>query len=148
MLVDRQDEFFLDAVRQNEDVRDLRVEADGNLSTLRFRATRANFVLSQIEALCREHQILVLDVTRGAKDHPTFETPAALKSIPGSQAAMELLNGFQGGYMSELLNTEFGGSSARLFMELSAMVGQANCYHLSVGPLHEMADLVCSVVGT
>ncbi|KAB2836672.1 MAG: hypothetical protein F9K48_01225 [Candidatus Brocadia sp.] len=147
VLVDRQDEFFLDAVRQNEDVRDLRVDADGNLPTLRFRAIRANFVLSQIETLCREHQILVLDVTKGEKDHPTFKTPAALKSIPRSQASMELLNGFQGGYMSELVRTEFGGSSARLFMELSAIVGQANCYHLSVGPLHEMADLVCSAVG-
>lgn len=47
--------------------------------------------------------------------------------------------------MSELLHNEFGGSSTRLFMELSGIMGQADCHQLSVGPLHEMADLVCNL---
>lgn len=150
VMVDRLDDTVLSAVRQNEGVTDLRVEveADGAYPTLRFRAVRTSFVLSRIEALCRERQILVLDVVKGTERCPAFEAPARLNAIPKSQAVMELLSRFQGGYMSELLRDEFGGSSARLFMELSAIVGQADCYQLSVGPLHEMADLVCSLVST
>lgn len=146
VMVDRLDDALLAAAGQNEGVTGLRVETDCGFPTLRFRAVRPSFVLSRIEALCRERRILVLDVIKGARARPTFERPARLKPIPKSQAVMDLLSRFQGGYMSELLHDEFGGSSARLVMELSAIMGQADCHRLSVGPLHEMADLVCNLV--
>lgn len=147
VMVDRSDDSLLAAIGQIGGVTDVRIDADCRFTMVRFNAIRSARVLSRIEALCRERRILILDVMKGARRHPTFKTPAGLGAIPKSQAVIELLGRFQGGYMSELLHTEFGGSSARLFMELSAIVGQANCYQLSVGPLHEMADLVCNLVG-
>ncbi len=145
VMIDRLDDTLLATVGQIEGVTGVRVEADCGFPMLRLRAVRASFALSRIEALCRERRILVLDVIKGARARPTFERPATLKPIPKSQAVMELLSRFQGGYMSELLHNEFGGSSTRLFMELSGIMGQADCHQLSVGPLHEMADLVCNL---
>ena len=147
IFVDRLDDSFLTAVGQVKGVVEVLVDADRGYPRLRLHTTRTTPVLSQIELLCREYQILVLDIIKGAVKRPTFESPAQLKAIPNSYAVMELLRRFQAGYKSELLKNEFGGSSARLFMELSNLVGQANCYQLSVGPLQEMADLVCGLAG-
>jgi hypothetical protein len=103
-------------------------------------------VLAQIETLCQEQQVLVLDVSKRAETQPAFDRPARLEAISQSRAVMELLRRFQGGHKSALLQEEFGGSSAHLFLELATLVGQANCHHLFVGPLPEMADLVCDLV--
>ena len=147
VLVDRLDESLLAAVRQIEGVTEVRPDIERGYPTLRFRAVHRMSVLSQIEDLCQEQQILVLDISKRTERQPTFEVPARLEAIPRSQAVIELLRRFQGGHKSALLQDEFGGSSARLFMELAALVGQANCHQLFVGPLHEMADLLCGLVG-
>lgn len=147
VLVDRLDEALLAAVRQIEGVTGVRVDVERGYPLLRLRAARRTFVSSQIEALCQAQRVLVLDVITGPAGQPTFATPARLEAIPRSQAVVELLRRFQGGYKSAILD-EWGGSSTRLFMELAAIVGQADCHRLFVGPLHEMADLVCSLVGT
>lgn len=147
VMVDRQDDSLLAAISQIEDVTNVRMDADCRFPMVRLSAIRGARVLSQIEALCRERQILVLDAMKGLKRHPTFKTPAGLRAIPKSQTVIELLGRFQGGYMSELLHNEFGGSSARLFMEVSNTIAHANSYQLSVGPLQEMADLVCGLTG-
>lgn len=148
VTVDRLDDALIDAISQNDCATGVQVDAGGKYPTLRFRSAQSSLILSHIEKLCRRQKILVLDVTKGERGRPSFEEHARLEDIPKSQAAMELLGRFQGGYMSELLHDEFGGNSARLFMELSAFVGQAQCYKLFVGPLHEMADLVCDIAGT
>lgn len=146
IYVDRLDDTFLATVSQIEGVTDVQIGNSSGYPMLKLRASRVTPVLTQIEALCRDHRILVLDIIKGTERRPTFQAPARLKEIPKSQAVMEILKRFQAGYKSELLKNEFGGSSARLFMELSNLVGQANCYQLSVGPLQEMADLVCNLV--
>lgn len=148
VLVDRLDETLLSAINQIETVIDVHADIDRGYPLIKLHATRTTFVLSQIEALCRERQILVLDVIKGVESHPTFELPAQLKFLSRRQAVMELLRRFQGGYKSELLQNEFGGSSTRLFMELSTLVSHADCHQLFVGPLNEMADFVCNLVGT
>lgn len=146
VYVDRLNDTFLKAVSQIEGIIDFRTDIDCGYPLLKLRANRTTSVLCQIESLCREYQILVLEATKSVKGQPTFKIPARLKITPKSQVVMELLRRFQGGYKSELLLDEFGGSSSRLFMELSAIVGHANCYQLFVGPLHEMADLICDLV--
>jgi len=148
ILVDRLDDAFLAAVRQIEGVADAHTDVDRGCPALRLRTKGRSrmSVLPQVEALCRTRRILILDVIKRAETQPTFTTPARLEAIPKSKAAMELLRRFQGGHKSALLQEEFGGSSARLFMELADLIGQANCYQLSVGPLSEMADLVCGLV--
>ena len=144
ILVNRLDDTLFAAVSQDEGVTDVRVDVECGYPQIKLHATRPTFALSRIEALCKERQILVLDVIKGMEGSPTFESPAQLKSIPQRQAVSELLRRFQGGYKSELLQDEFGGSSTKLFMEIASIVSQANCHRLFVGPLKEMADLVCN----
>lgn len=147
ILVDRLDDTLFAAVSQDEGVTDVRVDVECGYPQIKLHATRPTFALSRIEALCKERQILVLDVIKGIEGSPTFESPAQLKSIPQRQAVSELLRRFQGGYKSELLQDEFGGSSTQLFMEIASIVSKANCHRLFVGPLKEMADLVCNMSG-
>ena len=146
VLVDRLDEPLLAAVRQIEGVTEVRPAVERGYPTLRVRAAHRMSVLAQVEALCQEQGILVLDVSKRAETQPAFDHPARLEAIPNSQAVMELLRRFQGGHKSALLQEEFGGSSARLFLELADLVRQAKCYQLFVGPLSEVADLVCGLV--
>jgi hypothetical protein len=146
VLVNHLNETLLAAVRQIKGVTEVRGDVERGYPTIRLRTTQRMAVVSQIEALCQEQQVLILDISKRAETQPTFETPARLEAIPKSQTVMELLRRFQGGHKSALLNDEFGGSSSRLFMELAALIGQANCYQLFVGPLSEMADLVCGLV--
>ena len=147
VLVDRLDESLLAAVRQIEGVSEVHPDVERGYPTLRFRAAHRMRMLSQVEALCQEQGILVLDISKRVETQPTFEAPARLEAIPRSQAVMELLRRFQGGHKSALLQEEFGGSSTRLFLELAALVGQAGCHQLFVGPLDEMAELVGGLVG-
>ena len=146
ILLDRLDDALLSGIRQNEDVFEVRVNIESGYPLLKINAARPMFVLSQIEALCRKRQILVLNVVKGVEAFPAFKLPTQLKSLSKNQAVVELLRRFQGGYKSELLQNEFKASSTRLFMELSNLVVQANCHQLFVGPLNEMADLVCNMV--
>lgn len=147
ILVDRLDDALFAAVSQDEGVTDVRVDIECGYPQIRLHAIRPTFALSRIEALCKERQILVLDVIKGIEGSPAFESPAQLKSIPQRQAVSELLRRFQGGYKSELLQDEFGGSSSKLFIEIASIVSQADCHRLFVGPLKEMADLVCNMFG-
>jgi len=145
VLVDRLDERLLVAVGQIEGVTAVWPDVERGYPTLRLRAAHRMSVLSQVETLCQEQEVLVLDISKRAETHPTFETPARLKAMSTSQAAVELLRRFQGGHKSALLQEEFGGSSTRLFLELATLVSRAQCYRLSVGPLNEMADLICDL---
>ena len=145
ILLDRLDERLLMAVRRIEGVTAVWPDVERGYPTLRLRAAHRMSVLSQVEALCQEQGVLVLDISKRAETHPTFETPARLEAIPRSQAVVELLRRFQGGHKSALLQEEFGGSSTLLFLELATLVSRAQCYRLSVGPLNEMADLICDL---
>ncbi|ETX00576.1 MAG: hypothetical protein ETSY2_38765 [Candidatus Entotheonella gemina] len=146
VLVDRVDTGFLTAVRRIDGVTEMHTDIDRGYPLLRLRTARRAAVLAQVEALCQAQQIWVLDIIKRRESHPKFNRPARLETIPTSKAIVELLRRFQGGYSSALLHEELEGSSVHLFRELAALIGQAKCYRLSVGPLHEMADLVCGMV--
>lgn len=146
VFVNRLDEAVLAAVRQIEGVSRVRTTVERGYPVIRLRASRRMLVLSKIEELCQERRVLILDVSKRTETHPTFETPARLETIPGSQAVIELLRRFQGGHRSALLQEEFGGSATQLFLELAETIGEANCLQLFVGPLDDMANLVCSLV--
>lgn len=102
--------------------------------------------MDQIEDLCRERGIFLLDIIKRKESMPSFEKPARLETIPNSQAVMELLRRFQGGHKSALLKEVYGGSTTRMFLELATIVDQADCYQLFVGSFHEMADQICELV--
>ena len=145
VLIDRLDERLLVAASQIEGVTAVWPDVERGYPTLRLRAAHRMSVLSQVEALCQEQHVLVLDISKREETHPSFETPARLEAMSTSQAVVELLRRFQGGHKSALLQEEFGGSSTRLFLELAALVSQTKCYRLSVGPLSEMAGLICDL---
>jgi hypothetical protein len=146
ILVDRTDDALLAAVRQIEGVAEAHPTVERGYPTIRLRAARRMPALAQVEAICQEQQILVLDINKRAETRPSFHQPARLEPIANSQAVMELLRRFQGGHKSALLQEEFDGSSAQLFFELAALVSQARCHQLFVGHLTEIADLVCGLV--
>lgn len=149
VLVDRLDAGFLAAVRRLSGVREVRLDEDRGYPLLRLRAAGKGrmFMLSQVENLCRQRRILILDLIKRTTNQPTFDAEPRLEAISQSQAVAELLRHFRGGHQSAILRDEFKGSSPRLFMELAVLVGQANCYQLTVGPLPKMADLMCDLVG-
>jgi hypothetical protein len=146
ILVDHVDDAFLAAVRQIEGVIEVQVDHSYNYPLLKFQAVRRMSAFSQLEVLCQQERVLILNVFMGSAKRPAFDKPPRLEAIPASQAVIELLRRFQGGHKSAILGDEFGGNSTRLFMELASIVGQADCHQLFVGPLHEMADLVCGLV--
>jgi hypothetical protein len=146
IMVDRIDDALFDAVAQIQGVSQLRARTAFGYPALELFSADRTAVLSQIESLCREKQILILGVMKRKEQRPSFDQAARLESIPVNQAAMELIKRFQGGHRSALLVNEFGNSPTRLFMELTGVIQQANCYQLFVGPLKDMADLVCGLI--
>lgn len=146
VMVERLDEALLTAVRQIEGVTEVCTGSQLSYPLLRVSAKDRTFVLTQIERLCQEQGLLVLDVIKRTSGFPVFEGPARLEAISTSEAVMELLRHFQGGHKSALLQEECGGSAARLYMELMGVVGAADCHQLYVGRLDEMAELVCNLV--
>jgi hypothetical protein len=147
VCVDRLDDGLLMAVRRIEGVAEVLPGVDRGYPAIRLRTAGQSRmpILSQIEALCQARRTLVLDVVKRTESCPTFATHARLQPIARSKAVLELLRRFQGGHKSTLLQEEFDGSSTRMFMELAGILDQANCYQLFVGPLGEMADLICDL---
>jgi hypothetical protein len=146
VFVNRIDRRLLQAVRQIEGVNEVHSVVERGYPVIRLRAAQRMAVLSQVEAICHEQRVLILDISKREERHPTFDRPARLERIPNSQAVLELLRRFQGGHKSALLQEELGGDATRLFVELAEIVRQATCYQLFVGRLDEMAELVCSLV--
>lgn len=146
VMVDRADEALVNAINCIPGMGEVKINAGNNYPTIKICALHPAYTLSQVESLCKIYKVLILDVIRGKEGRPTFESPAVLAPISATEAVIELLKRFQGGYKSALLQGEFGGSPSRLFMELSTIIGQAQCYQLSVGPLKQMASLVCNCI--
>jgi hypothetical protein len=147
VLVNRLDGPLLDAVRKIKAVTEVYPDVHQGYPLLRLRTARRMSALAQIEALCRERRILIMDVVSGPTKQPTFSAAARLEAIPASQTILELIPRFYGGHKSALLQEDFGGSTTRLYIHLADIIGRAKCYQLSVGPLPEMADLVCELAG-
>jgi hypothetical protein len=144
LLVDRAPPDLLSAVRQVPGVRALSVRDVRGCALLRMRAARRTTAYAQIEDLCRAQGVWILDVLTAASGPPSFAAPARLVPLPRSQALLELLRRYQGGFRSAVMD-ELGGHSTRLLAELAAIVGQARCYRLYVGSLEEMVELVCGL---
>jgi len=144
--VDRADDDLLSAIGQIEGVEHASLTRVDTWPEIRVVTPRRTAVLVKIEELCRQRRTLILDVTAEPRSRPAFEMPARLEQLPGSQAVMELLRLFRVGLGPSLLREEFGFSAARLYWEVASLVADATCYRLTVGPLEQMADLVCGLL--
>jgi hypothetical protein len=146
VLVDHVDDALLAALHRIEGIANIQVMIQPGFVTLSFHSAFPTRMLPPIEAVCREHQVLILQVSKRPDRHPAFDASARMETIPLRQGVMELVRRFQGGCRSALLQNEFAGSSTRLFMELADLVSQAQCHQLYVGSLTEMADATSALV--
>lgn len=103
--------------------------------------------LQQIDTLCQAHDVDIIHLDNRMLNRPRFDNPVALSNLSHSDAVIQLLQQFLGGYHSLLFQEELGNSPIRLSMTIARMIKEAECYQLSVGPLHEMAEIVCQTVG-
>jgi hypothetical protein len=101
-----------------------------------------------IQRICASHATLLLDVDKASSVPPIppdFTASPQLVSIAPSIAALTILARVRGGERSVLLQRTFGGSPARLYTALAALIGRTKCYRLTVGRLEEMLELIESV---
>jgi len=146
ILLDRMSQDFLSEVRQLPGVQVLSVERRGSTTLLKIQAPELTGALRQLEELCQAHRLLVLSIGTGTRCQPTFAIPATLRALSLSQALPDLLRHLCAGYHSAVLLDEYKGDAAQLYFELAGLVGCAHYYQLQVGPLEQMADLVCGLV--
>ncbi|MBM3130344.1 MAG: hypothetical protein FJ009_17165 [Chloroflexi bacterium] len=116
-------------------------------ATLLFQPSVGNRVSEEdIQRICASHATLLLDVDKASPlVPPDFTASPQLVSISPSIAALTILARLRGGERSALLQRTFGGSPARLYTALAAMIGGMKCYRLTVGRLEKMIDLIESV---
>ncbi len=146
ILVNRVDDALLHDLRQIPDVTRLATKTDRSYPLLMLRAHNRIAVLNQVEAICYAHKIMVLDVIKRFARRPNFKANAALSPVPTSQAVMALLQRFQGGHKSSLVQRDFDGNFTRLFLELATLIETARCHNLSVGPLAQMANRIEALI--
>lgn len=147
LLVDRIDETLITSIEALEGVHDVVTGTDRGYNYIKLRAVSRTSSIPKIEQLCQQQKIVLLDIVKRKPKPPTFEAEPYLEQIPSSRATLELLRHFRGGYHSNLVQQDFGGSSKQMFIELMPIVGQATCHHLYVGSLSKMANLVSQLVG-
>jgi hypothetical protein len=109
-----------------------------------FTSSRSE-TLAGVHALCNSHQVVLLESANRIDHKPDFSSAPQLEPISHSQAALSLLQHFQGGRQSALLKAESGSSPTRLLVELAGLISEAKCYNFSVGPLDEMVALIQSL---
>ncbi len=139
------DPVLLQAIRKLEPIMKAEPVLDSPLPVLRLRATSAVQAMEQLQPLCDDHRVLILDYLSKARRPPLFDRPARLEPMSKHDALMALAHGFRAGHNSALLS---GGSAGELIMELADTVANASCHRLTVGPLADSADLVCQLLGT
>jgi hypothetical protein len=144
--VDRADDDLLNAIGQIEGVEHASLTWVDAWPEIRVATPRRTAALVKVEELCRQRRTLILDVVSEPRSRPAFEMPAQLEQLSGSQAVMEMLRLFRVGLGPSLLREEFGFSAARLYWEVASLLTDATCYRLTVGPLEQMADLVCGLL--
>jgi hypothetical protein len=144
--VDQAEAGLLEAIRALPGVAGLQVIEPAPYPLLDVQAADRMPVLAAIEGLCRERDVLILDVVKRAEQPADFSQPAALTPIAPSEAAALLLGHFQGGHHAALLQDDFRGQATRLFLAVTRLVAPARCFRLRVGPLSQTADLMDGVL--
>ncbi len=96
----------------------------------------------ELEAACRQHETLLFEVVQGREAPPDFGRQPSLTPLSAAKAARELLPHLKGGPRSALLQDEFGGSAARLYLALADLAAGMAGYRLDVGRLTEEIALI------
>lgn len=146
VLVDRIEPELLAELRHLPSVSAVWTDIIRGYPAIHFRAERRMQTLSEMEKLCRTHDIIILDLSKRPETIPSFEAVPRLEKIPHSRATIEMLRRFQGGHHSALLRDELNGRAVRLFTELMTLIQPATVHNLYVGGLAKTLALVRGVV--
>jgi len=146
LLPEQCDDALLDAVCHLEGVSRVRATSlDGRIG-IRVRTRDRTKTVSQVRALCEARGIRILDYADRLEVMPDFLGPASLSSLSGRAAVFAIWQRLRGGVGLVPGETDEPKHAARLFMELASTISSARCHELRLGPLQEMADLVCGLV--
>ena len=145
VFVDHSTEAFLEDLKKIAAVQWLNTDAPGEYPLLEMIVSSKQAALPEIELICRAHNVTLYRIYTRKDERPSFDQPARLTQIPKSKMAMELVKRLTGGRQIELIQLDLGGDSKRLFLQFLDYLIPTSCWELSVGPLKQMADLVCSL---
>lgn len=147
VVLEKLSDRLLYAIRQLPEVIDIGVMEIGGYPTLQIVTPCNSQLVYSIEELCRAYQSAIMYAAKSVSGRPSFDNPPSLRPISRSQAALELLQHLQIGAESTLVKKVAGNNAIQLYRQVAGLVRPAHCYHLDVGPLQEMADLVMTLVG-
>lgn len=143
--VDEPTPAFLTDLGSGKDIANLVVRERDDHTLITLTTGELDGIANQVRALCAEHQINLLGVSTRMGHRPDFSRPPVLEAIQPSQAAIYMLQRFRGG-RETLLQSTPTGHPVHLFAELVELISDAACFTLSVGPLHQTADLIDEIV--
>jgi hypothetical protein len=144
LVLDRADETLLADLRGVPGVQAVRVAQEKPYSVLQVDLARGAWPRSEsaIQSVCRRHEVLLFEATAGPAAPPDFSVCPELTRLAATEAAQALLGHLKGGPRSALLGQVFGGSAARLYLELAGLAGRMACYRLRVGRLDALVELI------
>lgn len=137
---------FLEKVRCIPEITHVEVVNELGYPCLIIQTNHRMNAISNLEDVCFEEGILILDLVKREENLPNFSPELTYQRILTSQAALELLRRFLGGYKTALLTSSEHQDSSRLLFELTSLLDNANCYQITVGPLTEMMNVITNLV--
>jgi hypothetical protein len=137
---------FLQQVHEHSEITGIQVNEEEEYPCLIVQTAHRMNVIPFLEDLCCQQGIIILDLIIREDEIPNFSPMIKCERISKSQAALELLRRFLGGYKTAILNSENCQDSTRLLFELASMLVNADCYQITIGPLKEMVDLITNMV--
>ena len=143
VVVDHLPQAIKEALEALSDVVAIQVTQLTDCVRLYIHTRQQLATFNQLEALCESADSLILDVQVEETHRPNFRTPVTLRKISSSDAALALLQRFQGGYKSHLITKRFSGNAAQLYFETWQRIAHAHCYALQVGDLETMVATIC-----
>lgn len=113
---------------------------------LRFRTASAGQALQEIDAACARFSTAILETSRGDIRTVHSQGTPSLNPLRKSEAARALLRQLHVAQDSAVIRERFGGSGARLLLELARLVEGVRCATLTVGRLADRADRICEAL--
>ena len=147
VFVNRLDTDLIAAVRKIPDIFKVWQSTELGYPVLRFQAEKRMHVLSEVEEICKENGILIMDISKRPLIPPSFSEPVRLVEIPRSQAVFELIHQFQPGHKSKIISDTYQDQASQLYIELAGKLDNVGCYQLIPGALNDMADIICQLDG-
>jgi hypothetical protein len=134
LLVDEVNDDLLGQLRPLAREGEIRYESMRYLHGLSLCLERGSVSALEIDRLCRNCGVWLLDMREVSTVKPDFHLKPELQRIPWQAATVELL---------KTLNNDYRSNLGQAFLELAGLMDGVECYKLSVGRLDEMADHIC-----